>query len=140
MSVFDPIELRWKGDQFEIPARRVLASIASVEEILPFGVIAQMANGVNINVSKISQAYGCLLRLAGVKATDEDVYELIIENPDEAGGAREIIWILMTSMLPRKMKERVTKLAQQAEEGNTRPTQVSASSKQRGNSRSVPAK
>ena len=74
MAIFQPIQLSWHSRDFTIPAERVLGAIAVVEEVATFPEIVQMINR-NPNMSKVARAYGELLRYAGARVEDDEVYE-----------------------------------------------------------------
>ena len=100
--MFAPIEIIWKGQTHTIPPERVLGAIAVVEEHLTMGELAQDAQAGNIRVARLARAYGALLRYAGLRTTDEDVYAELFQG--QSGEVRQRIVdginTLMVLMVP----------------------------------------
>ena len=103
-NAFDPINLRWKGKDYTIQANRVLMAIAAVEDVLPLHRITVMASTGEINLARISMAYGAVLRFAGAEVADEDVMSGLIGSPGEAQTAALALQTLLMMMLPRDLR------------------------------------
>jgi hypothetical protein len=74
MAVFDDVILVWDSKEYKIPASRMLGAIAQIEEVITFQELCIAREKNKISLSRLSEAYGGVLRYAGVKATDEEVY------------------------------------------------------------------
>lgn len=131
-SIFDPIEIRWKGKEVNIPANRVLRAIAAIEEILPLDQVVKMAMTGHVHLAKCSMAYGAVLRYAGVEVTDEEVYARFVGVPTDAPQMVRTLQALLMMMLPRDMKE----ASAGAPSGKAPRRRASASSKKAGKSQS----
>lgn len=131
-SIFDPIEMRWMGQEVVIPANRVLKAIAAVEDVLPLDRIVKMAETGHVHIAKVSMAYGAVLRYAGVRVTDEEVFSRFIGVPAEAPEMIRTLQALLMMMLPRDMKGG----SADAPQGKELRRPASASSKKRGRQRS----
>lgn len=103
-NAFDPISLRWKGKDFTIPANRVLMAIASVEDVLPLHRITAMASTGEVNLARISMAYGAVLRFAGAEVADEDVMSVLVSTPSEAQTAATALQALLLMMIPKDLR------------------------------------
>lgn len=102
MAVFQTIKLTWKGEDFTLPADRVLMAISMVEEVLSLGDLATHQLRGRVPLAKLSMAFGIILRLAGVKVTDEEVYDgLFASGPgDLAARAVSAVATLQALMIP----------------------------------------
>jgi hypothetical protein len=72
--MFDPYEITWRGATYTIPANRLLGAIAAAEEVI---TLAELAAAMQKNappLTRIARAYAAVLRYAGAKATDDEVY------------------------------------------------------------------
>lgn len=132
-SIFDPIEMRWMGQEVTIPANRVLKAIASVEEILPLDQVVKMAQSGHVHIAKCSMAYGAVLRYAGLKVTDEEVYSRFVGVPADAPEMVRALQALLMMMLPRDLKGG----SADAPKGKAPRRRASASSKKAGKQRSA---
>jgi hypothetical protein len=99
MSIFKKVELTWGGQEFEIPPEKVMGAIAVVEEIVTLQDLVGYAQKNSHPMSKMARAYGELLRYAGAKVTDEEVYLGMFPGNDKAS-VIESIGILLTMMIP----------------------------------------
>jgi len=78
MSIFDPIEIRWDETVYTIAPNRVLGAIARIEDIMTLKEIHDgVASRGAISLSKTAMAYGAVLRYAGAKCTDDEVYQAL---------------------------------------------------------------
>lgn len=73
-----PIRLRFRGKDYEIPASRAFRAGAAVEEVVTLGEITSW--GGKPKFFTIASAFGVLLRFAGCKVSDEDVYTDMMEG------------------------------------------------------------
>lgn len=73
----------WKGEDYTIPAEKVFQAVAIVEPIV-IGTTSRPAIDIllkaDIPMSRLAQAYGAVLRFAGAKVSDAEVYLNIQEN------------------------------------------------------------
>jgi hypothetical protein len=104
MSIFNPIKMAWHGKDITVPANQVLGAIAVVEEVIPMDQVAAIVfNRTRINVAKISQAYGALLRYAGQEVSDEDVFIAMFDSSEKLEQAREAMKALALIVMPPAM-------------------------------------
>jgi hypothetical protein len=78
MAVFESQTLMWKGETYVIPSHRMLGAIATIEEHLTFTEMVRAHLG-RPPLVKIARAFGSLLRYAGCKVTDDEIYESIFD-------------------------------------------------------------
>jgi len=81
VSVFEDIELEWDGEQYVIPASRVMRLVQTIEDIVTISELQECIQ--RMKAGKVSAAYGAMLRFAGAKVTDEEVYSRIFESSED---------------------------------------------------------
>ena len=94
MSLFEPVTLTWKGEDFNVEPEKVMKLIAVIEEHISF---YKLTNG-EPPATSIAFAYGAALRYAGAKVTDEEVYVSLFGG--EGAGVSYAVSSLMMMMVP----------------------------------------
>lgn len=69
MSIFEPVVLEWRGEEYTVPADKVMGLIGAVEQ----HVTLQRLLG-NPGHSEVATGYWAALRYAGCRAGREEVY------------------------------------------------------------------
>jgi hypothetical protein len=100
MSVFDDIELPWAGSTFVIKSNRVMGAIARIEDAITLAELQAYAVKGAAPIGKLSMAYAAVLRYAGARVTDEEVYEKSFAGDREQEAMILSIMNLMKLMLP----------------------------------------
>lgn len=101
MSVFEPITLTYDGEDYRIPASRVMGAIARVEEHVTLTELATWGSDrAKIRVTKLAAAYGSLLRYAGADITDETAYAYLFADAAGLSGVVTVAQTLMIMMVP----------------------------------------
>lgn len=119
MPIFQDVTLAWGGADHAIPHNRVLGAIAIVEQLITLGELSTMSEARQLRYAQLSGAYAALLRYAGVKVTDEQVFDAFFGNVGEGmvGKALEIVYKLHQLMIPpARLLEAEKKLAEKAAE------------------------
>lgn len=98
MSAFEPITLTWDGAEYVIPANRVMMAIARIEGHITLAEMSTWADRSKVRVSALAAAYGDVLRFAGAKVADEDVYVGMFSNGME--GVMDAMQAMMIMMIP----------------------------------------
>lgn len=120
-NIFDDVTLEWDGVSYVIPSRRILGAIAVVEEVITLQELSERARKKKVPISLLSQAFGALLRYAGSKVTDDEVYQQMFS--DEATEKVIVaVHALMMMMVPREVKEK----AAAARKGKPKPVAVNS--------------
>jgi hypothetical protein len=78
--MFAPVELTWADQTYTIPPDRVLGAVAVVEEHLTMAELAQEAQTGRMRIARLSRAFGALLRYAGARISDDEVYTGMFEG------------------------------------------------------------
>jgi len=101
MSVFEPITLTYAGEDFTIPATRVMGAIARIEEHVTLTELATWGSDrAKIRVTKLAAAYGSLMRYAGADVTDDDAYGYLFADAAGLSGVVTVAQTLMVMMIP----------------------------------------
>ena len=101
-GIFEPVTMTWGGRDYTIPADRVMRAIASVEDVFTLVDLHRyMATG-SPPLAKISSVYAMLLRYAGAKVSDEEVYAGMFDKESGSlqANATNAIMVLLQLMLP----------------------------------------
>ena len=111
MGVFDDVELPWKDRTHILPARKMMGAVARIEDVLTLRELAAFEGRRTVPVGRYAQAYGAVLRYAGVPVTDEDVYAVM--HADEAGmtAVTDAVNHLMLMMLPPEQRRKALEAA-----------------------------
>jgi hypothetical protein len=99
MAIFQPIELRWGGHDYTIPADRILGAICVIEDVVTMPELITMLRG-KPNFSRLARAYGDLLRYAGAFVSDEEVYEGLFKPGEQRKRIALTINLLIAMMTP----------------------------------------
>lgn len=97
MSIFKPVTLQWKGNEYTVAADNVMMMIAKVEDIL---TLPELMNPKGRPLAKIAMAYGEALRHAGAKVRDDEVYSAMFTHGEQAHAASDAVNGLLMMMVP----------------------------------------
>jgi hypothetical protein len=107
MAVFSDVELEWQGQLYTIASDRMMKAIAIIEGHITVSEILLVTVGRSIPLSKLCMAYAAVLRYAGARVTDEQVYESVFDGADVQGTMSRAVEKLMTMMLPASTRARL---------------------------------
>lgn len=96
MSIFNPVVVSFRGNDYSVPANGVLGLIAAVEDEITISEL--YSNPKNTAVAK---AYAAAIRYAGGSATVSEVYEELF-NMKGKDNIRAVIQSLILMMVPPK--------------------------------------
>jgi hypothetical protein len=96
--MFNPVVLKWGTETYTVPPNKTLMAIATVENVLTLGELHTFSERRAVPVAHIAQAYGALLRFAGARVTDEEVYAGMFGGGDVDANAA--VTSLLAMMLP----------------------------------------
>jgi hypothetical protein len=100
MKVFDDIRLNWKGQDYVIPSDAMLGAIARIEQHITMVELQDYTERGTAPLARLSQAYGAVLRFAGAKVADDEVYAGIYRGGEETRKAVLSLQVLLHMMLP----------------------------------------
>ena len=122
MAIFEPVTLKYKGQEYVIEANRVLKAIACVEEHITIGELSELqAKGNGIPLVKIACAFGAVLRFAGCKTSDEEAYEALFSD-GEASAVNSVTSLLVMCIPPSVINAKLAQLSGQSQ-GNAAPSE-----------------
>lgn len=98
MSVFEPVSLTWKGEEYKVESDKVMMLIAKIEDIITLSEVYNYAQKGAAPVAKIAMAYGAALRYAGARVRDDEVYKGLFAKGDDSIPAA--LNALLTMMIP----------------------------------------
>jgi hypothetical protein len=98
MSIFQELVLTWKGVDYRVAPDNMLRLIAQVEDVITLNELYNYSQKGAAPLSKLSLAYGLMLRYAGAKVQDEEVYRAIATGKDKA--ATTATQSILMMMLP----------------------------------------
>lgn len=96
--IFEKITFTWGGQDYVLPAESVLRTIAQVEDVITLGELAPRPG--RLPLAKISIAFGIALRAAGVRVTDEEVYNAMFGDARMVQNAVAALGTLQMLMIP----------------------------------------
>ena len=135
MGVFDDIKLSWKGEEFTIPAKRVMGAIARIEDVITLVELQRFHASGAPPLSKLCMAYGAVLRYAGVRVDDDEVYAGLFGSAGHQSAIMEALTVILAMMIPPDAMRAVDEAPAS---GNSRAA-AAPTSKKRSKRRSVRA-
>lgn len=138
VSAFDDVTLEWGGQPYVIKADRRMEAIARIEEFVTFAELQRYWDRKTAPTARLAMAFASLLRHAGAKVTDADVYMgMFPGGGSDPTSVTEAITTLIAMMVPPSLLEQKV-----ASPGKASPAAsvAGASSKRRTSSRSANSK
>lgn len=121
MKPWEPAKLSWEGREYTIPGTKILGAIGAIEEVFTLVELSERLKTGSPPFAKIALAYGRVLRYAGAQITDEEVYEGLFADGDNAVSARDAMLGLLLLMTPPKLRTRKVEATNAISSGNVEP-------------------
>lgn len=137
-GAFDDVTLIWRDREYTIPARNMMGAIARIEDHVTMPEMQRFGERGTAPISRLSAAFGSVLRFAGCQVKDEEVYSAMFEGGDAAIAVSTSIRTLLAMMVPKNARDKImnkTEAELEDEAGKSQPAGMSTSRK-RTNSRS----
>jgi len=99
-GLFKEVALSWGGQEYTVPADKVMRLIAIVEDIITLEELVASSGRKRV---KISEAYAAALRYAGCRVTDEDVYASLFSADSAEVTVTAINGLLMMMVPPAQI-------------------------------------
>lgn len=131
-SIFSEVTFKFRGEQFVIPPDRILKAIAIIEETITLKELIIMAQNDTAPISRIAIAFASVLRFAGCRVTDDEVYASMFRGGAEAQTATTAIQVLLNMMVPEQTEKK------EAPKGNSHKGGVKSSRKRSSASAAEP--
>ena len=97
MAIFEDVTLGWKGEEFTVPANKVMRLIAKIEDEI---TLQELGRESGPPMAKVAMAYAVALNYAGHRTiTADDVYESMFSE-STAQDAANAVTALMMIMVP----------------------------------------
>lgn len=106
--MFKPVNITWAGKEYSIPPDRIMGAIASVEDIITLKELGEYMQKNDAPLGKLAMAFGTVLRYAGARVRDEEIYSAMFE--DGSVSIMNCLTILLTMMLPPQKDEPAKKV------------------------------
>ncbi len=132
-GIFQEITLVWAGREYRIPPDQVMPAIAIVEDHVLLGDVVQAARRGAVPLAKLSRAFGAVLRFAGARVSDDEVYAGMFKRGSQRDAAEAAVNTLLTMMIPPEQL-----LAAGAAEGGAAPGKGAADPDRSSRKRSKP--
>ena len=101
MASFEDVRLQWAGEDYVIKANRMLGAIARIEDVVTLNELQRFGLRGTAPMAKIAMAYGAVLRYAGAKVTDDEVYAgMFGAGGTSAEAVVESVSTLVAMMIP----------------------------------------
>jgi hypothetical protein len=101
MAIFRELTIKWKGEEYRfVPSMKLMRSIEMGD--ISFTDIAVRTSQGRPPISHIAFVLSKMLQSAGVKVTDEQVYEEIVTGDQES--ITSLISLVLTSFSPSETK------------------------------------
>lgn len=113
MAIFEEVSLRWGGEEYKIEPTKVMGAIARVEEIITLKELGEYAQKGDAPMAKLAMAFGSVLRYAGARVSDEEVYSGMFGGEAQQTALMSIT-VLLQMMIPPTALKRMTKGNEQA--------------------------
>lgn len=114
--VFEDIHLSWGGKNYLIRSNRVMGAIARIEDVLTIPDLKRYLDRNDAPLAKIAMAFGSVLRYAGAKVEDDEVYQSMLMDGEQASVATTAIEVLLMMMVPKSAIEKAAREAASAAE------------------------
>lgn len=96
MSIFQPVTLKWNGDEYIVPANQVMGLIAQIEDAI---TLPELLGKKGAPLGRVAMGYGAALRYAGARVTDEQVYQGMFGG-DSSTTIQAAVTGLLSMMIP----------------------------------------
>jgi hypothetical protein len=100
MGAFDAVTLAWAGSEYVIPSNRVMGAIARIEDVVTLEELGRYGERGTMPIAKLAMAYGAVLRYAGARVEDEDVFTGMFSDGQKQSDIVTAMMSLLGMMLP----------------------------------------
>lgn len=114
-SIFEPVVLTWQGSDYEIAPDKIMGAIAKIEDTITLKELGEYAMKGDAPLAKLSMAYASVLRYAGCRVTDAEVYQAMFDSGNSVS-ILGCINALLAMMIPPKKEEELSKKEQALEQ------------------------
>lgn len=109
MAIFEEVSLRWGGEEYKIEPTKVMGAIARVEEIITLKELGEYAQKGDAPMAKLAMAFGSVLRYAGARVSDDEVYAGMFGIESQTSALTSITVLLQMMIPPSAFKQMAAK-------------------------------
>lgn len=131
-GVFEPVEFEWRGKKYALPADRILATVAKVEDVVTLTELLRFQSRSAVPLAKLARAFALVLTEAGAETTADEVYAGVFREAmqSQTRTAETVVAMLFALMCPPASLQEGG-----AAQGKPRPAEVGAASSKRSSRR-----
>lgn len=104
MSIFKPVVLKWKNQEYRVEANQILKLIAEIEE---FVTLDELTSG-KAHFTKIAYGYHAALEFVGAKVSADEVYQSLFPGGGEEGSTHAVSGLLALMIPPKDVADTIT--------------------------------
>ena len=135
MGAFTDIELAWGGTIYTIRGQRVMGALSRIEDVITMPELQAYSARGTYPLAKLCSAYAAVLKYAGARVSDEDIYEMAFSGEAEQEAVIMGVMNLMKMMVPAsaraKMEAAMSEVGstEEPDSGNSQPAEAASSKK-----------
>jgi hypothetical protein len=129
MGAFADIEMVWAGKTYTIQSHRVMGAIARIEDVITLPELQAYSARGTYPLAKLCTAYATVLKYAGARVTDEEIYEMAFAGEGAQEAVINGVLNLMQMMVPASARAKMEAAIAEADLGNSRPAAAASSKK-----------
>lgn len=101
MAIFEDIELEWEGVPYRLKGDGdIMRAIAAVEDHVTVGELVEASKSGRMPLGKLSCAFAAVLRQAGARVTDAEVYAGMWKDGGSVPMIIDAVQHLLAMMMP----------------------------------------
>lgn len=95
-SIFEDVTLSWKGQEFKVPANRVMGLVEVIEDVITLEELVSKSGGKR---AKLARAFANAISYAGGNVSQEDVYTSLF-GEDSSRAISAAVTSILSLMIP----------------------------------------
>ncbi len=124
MAIFDDITLEWEGVPYKLAGdQKIMKVLAAVEDHITISELITQQQSGNVPLAKLSAAYAVMLRFAGARISDAEVYRGMWQGMADSSSIATAVSALLAIMVPPGTMDEEEQETSENEENPTQPGQ-----------------
>jgi hypothetical protein len=99
-DIFSEVKLQWGGADYIVPPNDVMRVIAIIENHISLGDLERWSRTNSVPLGRLSMAYGAVLRFAGARVSDPEIYASMFKSGEMGERIARAIGDLLLLMIP----------------------------------------
>ena len=116
MGIFTDLEMVWDGKPYTIKSHRMMGALAQIEQFVTPTEIALFGQRQTMPLVRMCQAYAAVLRYAGGRVSEEDVFQAVQEDQAKQFAMFKQIMIFVALGRPKNERETIYQAIANAEQ------------------------